>query len=91
MSIFLDVSSKFPKLSGTTFGDTAKTEVKFLKRMFLPKRVHDRVRPVCPQRRRIYGLPKNHKVNVPLRPIVVMVGLVLVEVFDPVLQICFWI
>ena len=59
----------------------------------LSSEVHDRIRPVGSQRPRLYGLPKTHKVNVPLRPILSMIGSVqhklakwLTKVIDPVVE-----
>ena len=64
------------------------------KRKFLSKEIYGRICYVGPQRPRIYGLPKVHKPNIPLRPILSMYGSIqceeakkwLVEILDPVLK-----
>ena len=48
----------------------SRTLLKLKKDKKLPLRVYDRLRPSGPQPPRIYGLPKIHKPDVPLRPIV---------------------
>ena len=40
----------------------------------LSKELHNRIKPVGAQRPRMYGLPKTHKENVPLRRILSMFG-----------------
>ena len=40
----------------------------------MPKWIYDAILPTGSQRPRIYGLPKTHKENTPLRPILSMVG-----------------
>ena len=59
----------------------------------LATEIYDRIRPTGSQRPQMYGLPKIHKPNVPLRPILSMIGSAqhelakwLSEVLDPVLQ-----
>ena len=59
----------------------------------LTNEVYDRIRPTGSQRPQMYGLPKIHKPNVPLRPILSMIGSAqhelakwLSAVLDPVLQ-----
>ena len=61
--------------------NTAKTEEKLQKHFlelvnqkFLTRNVYDRIRPTGSQRPRMYGLPKTHKENIPLRPILSMIG-----------------
>ena len=41
---------------------------------FLPKSLYQNIRPTGSQRPKMYGLPKTHKTNVPLRPILSMTG-----------------
>ena len=61
--------------------NTAKNELKLQKRLLelvnkkvLARGVYDRIRPTGSQRPRMYGLPKAHKENVPLRPTLSMIG-----------------
>ena len=61
--------------------NTAKNEQKLQKRLLdlvhqniLARDVYDRVRPTDSQLPRMYGLPKTHKENIPLRPILSMIG-----------------
>ena len=90
---------KFEKLVETQ-DKTAKLEGKLQKRLLelvnskvLTNEVYDRIRPTGSQRPQMYGLSKIHKPNVPLRPIMSMIGSAqhelakwLSEVLDPVLQ-----
>ena len=100
-NILLD-KEKFEKLGDVETQDkTAKLERKLQKRLLelvnskvLTNEVYDRIRPTGSQRPQMYGLPKIHKPNVPLRPILSMIGSAqhelakwLSEVLDPVLQI----
>ena len=79
---------------------TLKTEIKMQKRYLefseknFFKKVYDRIYPVVSQCPRMYGLPKIHKSNVPIRSILCMVGSAqhelakwLVEILDPLLRI----
>ena len=99
-NILLD-KEKFEKLGDVETQDkTAKLERKLQKRLLelvnskvLTNEVYDRIRPTGSQRPQMYGLPKIHKPNVPLRPILSMIGSAqhelakwLSEVLDPVLQ-----
>ena len=99
-NILLD-KEKFEKLGDVETQDkTAKLEQKLQKRLLelvnskvLTNEVYDRIRPTGSQRPQMYGLPKIHKPNVQLRPILSMVGSAqhelakwLSEVLDPVLQ-----
>ena len=99
-NILLD-KEKFEKLGDVETQDkTAKLERKLQKRLYelvnskvLTNEVYDRIRPTGSQRPQMYGLPKIHKPNVPLRPILSMIGSAqhelakwLSEVLDPVLQ-----
>ena len=78
----LDDPSKFEKLGPTPSNDnTANIESKLQKRLLelfkedlIPKSLYQNIRPTGSQRPRIYGLPKTHKTNVPLRPILSMTG-----------------
>ena len=96
-NILLD-KEKFEKLGDVETQDkTAKLERKLQKRLLelvnskvLTNEVYDRIRPTGSQRPQMYGLPKIHKPNVPLRPILSMIGSAqhelakwLSEVLDP--------
>ena len=78
----LSDSSKFVKLGpASTFDFTAKIESAFQNRLrkwfkegILSKEIYDTIRPKGSQRPKLYGLPKTHKTNCPLRPILSMVG-----------------
>ena len=48
----------------------SRTQLKLKKEKKIPLRVYDKLRPSGSQPPRIYGLPKIHKLDVPLRPIV---------------------
>ena len=101
MEAILQNKEKFAKLGDVETQDkTAKLERKIQKRLLelvnskvLATEIYDRIRPTGSQRPQMYGLPKIHKPNVPLRPILSMIGLAqhelakwLSEVLDPVLQ-----
>ena len=80
---------------------TAKIELQIQRRLLELKkknlilvRVYEAIRPMGSQRPRMYGLPKTHKNDVPLSPILSMTGSVqhqlakwLTSVFNPVLQL----
>ena len=98
--ILLD-KEKFEKLDDVETQDkAAKLERKLQKRLLelvnskvLTNEVYDRIIPTGSQRPQMYGLPKIHKPNVPLRPTLSMIGSAqhelakwLSEVLDPVLQ-----
>ena len=76
MDILKD-ETKFKYLGGVTEhdhtpqveGQIVKRLLQLLKRGELSKEVNDRIKPVAAQRPRMYGLPKIHKENIPLRPI----------------------
>ena len=58
------------------------------------KKIYEKICPVGSQRQRLYGLPKIHKLNTPLRPILSMVSSVqhslakwLADILEPVLQL----
>ena len=82
MSGILDDKTKFLNMGGVDLHDnTAKNEQKLQKRLLdlanqkiLARGVYDRVRPTGSQRLRMYGLPKTHKENIPLRPVLSMIG-----------------
>ena len=99
-NILLD-KENFEKLDDVETQDkAAKLEGKLQKRLLelvnskvLTNEVYDRIRPTGSQRPQMYGLPKIHKPNVPLRPTLSMIGSAqhelakwLSEVLDPVLQ-----
>ena len=61
--------------------NTAKTEQKLQKGLLdlvnqkiLTRDIYDRIRPTGSQRPRMYGLPKTHREDMPLRPILSMIG-----------------
>ena len=63
------------------FDNTAKIEAHIQRRLLqlkkeglLPSNIYSRIRPTGSQRPRMYGLPKIHKQDVPLRPILSMTG-----------------
>eukprot|EP00794_Sanderia_malayensis_P010538 gene10538-11650_t len=102
MGDILNDNSKFEKLGDVEkFDKTARLERKLQKRLHelvnkkqLTQCVYDRIRPGGSQRPRMYGLPKTHKPNIPLRPILSMVGSAqhqlakwLSEVLEPVLNL----
>lgn len=97
----LSDNSKFIKIGPSDKLDfTAKIEQAFQRKMltyfkkgYFSKLVYDSVRPNGSQRPKLYGLPKTHKPDCPLRPILSMVkspqhGLArfLVSVLNPVLE-----
>ena len=76
----LDDPSKFEKLGPTSSNDnTANIESKLQKCLLelfkedsIPKSLYQNIRPTGSQRPKMYGLPKTHKTNVLLRPILSM-------------------
>ena len=82
MGCILDHKTKFLNMGGVDLHDnTAKNEQKLRKRLLdlvhqniLARDVYDMIRPTGSQRPRMYGLPKTHKENIPLRPILSMIG-----------------
>ena len=80
-NILID-KEKFEKLGDVETQDkTAKLERKLQKRLLelvnskvLTNQVYERIRPKGSQRPQMYGLLKIHKLNVPLRPILSMIG-----------------
>ena len=82
MGYILDDKTKFFNMGSVDQHDnTAKTEQKLQKRLLdfvnqkiLTRDIYDRIRPTGSQRPRMYGLPKTHKENIPLRPILSMIG-----------------
>ena len=102
MSSIVDDKTKFWNMSGVDLHDnTAKKEQKLQKRLLdlanqkiLARDVYDRVRPTGSRRLRIYGLPRTHKENIPLRPMLLMIGSSqhelatwLAEILAPVLKL----
>ena len=81
IDIISDVS-KFKQLGHADQVDfTAKIEKAFQNRMYkwlkdgsITAEVYNLIRPTGSQRPRLYGLPKTHKPNCPLRPILSMIG-----------------
>ena len=100
MNTILDDTDKFLKLGPLSSDETQKLESKLQKRFlglirrkFISKEGYEFIRPVGSQRPRMYGLPKIHKTNVPLRPIYSMCHSVrhslakwLLECLNPVLE-----
>ena len=99
----LQDNSKFENLGPSSeFDNTAKNESHIQRRLLqlkkeglLPSTIYSRIRPTGSQRPRMYGLPKIHKQDVPLRPILSMTGSAqhqlaqwLTSVIDPVLSLC---
>ena len=82
MSVILNDKDKFEKLGPVaTHDSTVSLETKFQKKLVkwvkngvLPKNVASEIRPSGSIRSRLYGLPKTHKADIPLRPILSMVG-----------------
>ena len=82
MDKILDDNKKFQCISPCNTNDnTAKIESKLQRRLLqlynndeLPESVYKAIRPTGAQRPRLYGLPKTHKPNFPLRPILSMIN-----------------
>ena len=82
MEAILGDESKFKTLGpAAEFDNIAKIERRIQRRLFSLKKngsitpeVYASIRPVGAQRPRMYGLPKTHKTNVPVRPILSMIG-----------------
>ena len=76
MHFNLQDNSKFENLvPSSEFDNTAKIEAHIHRRLiqlkkegFLPSKIYSRIRPTGSQRPQMYGLPKIHKQDVPLRP-----------------------
>ena len=102
MESILHDESKFKVLGPVHSNDnTAKLESRLQRRLLklhkedlLPPGVYEAIRPTGSLRPRMYGLPKTHKKDIPLRPILSMVGSSqhqlakwLTSVLDPVLSL----
>ena len=82
MGMILNDTTKFLNLGPVDSNDnTAKIESRIQRRLLRLKKdnlisqnVYDAIRPTGSQRPRMYGLPKTHKKDVPLRPILFMIG-----------------
>ena len=82
MMLVLSDTSKFKSLGpASEFDFTAKIEGAFQRRLrrllkdkSIPLTVYNEIRPTGSQRPKLYGLPKTHKPNCPLRPILSMIG-----------------
>ena len=75
----LDDPSKFKKLGPTSSNDNtvnidSKRLLELFKEDLISESLYQNIRPTGSQRPRMYGLPKTHKTNVPLRPILSMIG-----------------
>ena len=75
MDAILGDTDKFLKLGDLSFDDTQRIENKLQKRFLefhksklISKEIYEFIRPVGPQRPQMYGLPKIHKIGIPLRP-----------------------
>ena len=101
MKTILNDNSKFCDLGSSAGNDnTAKIESRIQRRLLKLKKenlisasVYEAIRPTGSQRPRMYGLPKIHKKDVPLRPILSMTGSAqhrlakwLTSLLQPVLQ-----
>ena len=76
MHCMLQDSSKFENLGPSKTDNTAKIKAHIQRRLLqlkkeglLPSKIYSRIRPTGSQRPRVYGFPKIHKQDVPLRPI----------------------
>ena len=82
IKLFLLTKYKFQRIGPCNANDnTAKIESKLQRRLLqlynndeLPESVYKAIRPTGAQRPRLYGLPKTHKPNFPLRPILSMIN-----------------
>ena len=82
MQAILDDPSKFVKLVPASSNDnTANIESKLQKCLLelfkedsIPKSLYQNIHPTRSQKPRMYGLPKMHKTNVPLRPTLSMMS-----------------
>lgn len=82
MNNILEDQTKFERVGPASSCDnTAGVESRLQKRLLelfkaklLPESVYRSIRPTGSQRPRMYGLPKTHKQDVPLRPILSMTG-----------------
>ena len=83
MADILKDANKFKLLGSVNkFNKTAIIEqriqpklLEYYKNHLIPKKVYEKINPVGSQRPRLYGLPKIHKLNTPLRSILSMVVL----------------
>ena len=102
MHFILQDSSKFENLGPSSkTGNTAKIEVHIQRRLLqlkkeglLPFKIYSGIRPTGSQWLGMYGLPKIHKQDVPLRPVLSMTGSAqhqlaqwLTSIIDPVLSL----
>ena len=102
MEKILSDTTKFTKIGPCSINDnTAKIESRIQRRLLelykddiLPRSLYDFIRPTGSQRPRMYGLPKTHKVGIPVRPILSMINSAqhnlshyLTTVLEPVLEI----
>ena len=100
MEKILHDTTKFELIgSSYNFDNTAKVESNIQRQLLqlkkdglLPPSVYKTIRPTGSQRPRLYGLPKTHKEDLPLRPILSMIGSAqhslakwLTSMLDPVL------
>ena len=83
MMVILNDSSKFLKLRQIDkFDHTSKIENSIQRKLrswfvkgLISKEVYESTRPIGSQRPKLYGLPKTHKKEIPLRPILSMIKL----------------
>ena len=99
MATILNNTTKFLKIGDLSFDDTHKLEIKsqkglleLFKKKFISREVYELIHPIGSQRPRMYGLPKIHKSDIPLRPILSMYHSVqhslakwLIQVLNPVI------
>ena len=82
MRTILDCPDKFVELGpASTYDFTSQIESAFQRRLrsllngkSITQEIFETIRPVGSQRPKMYGLPKVHKENVPLRPVLSMIG-----------------
>ena len=101
MQNILSQQEKFVRVGPVDENDTTLQQERSLqalllravKRDELTREVYERIRPIGSSRPRMYGLPKIHKTDAPLRPILSMIGapqhamaVWLTEVLQPVLE-----
>ena len=101
MMVILNDSSKFLKLGQIDkFDHTSKIENSIQRKLrswfvkgLISKEVYESTRPIGSQRPKLYGLPKTHKKEIPLRPILSMtkspqsnLSTFLISILEPVLE-----
>ena len=76
MATILDDTTKFQKIGDLSIDDSHKLEIKsqkpfleLFKKKLISREIFELIRPIGSERPRLYGLPKIHKSDIPLRPI----------------------